>query len=319
LSLAKSSLEVAVIGLDVGGTKTAAGIVLFPDGRILRRRIIPTSPERPGDTVLREMVGLAAELAKEASALGHRVAGIGVGVAELVDPCGNITSSQTIAWKGLPVRQSFAQVAPAVVESDVRAAALGEALLGAGREFRCFVYVTVGTGISCCLVQDGKPHAGAHGNALVLATAPLSATCPECGARSHPVLEEFASGPALRKRYSEKSGTTISNCQEVTTLAEQGNPHAVEVVRTAGEALGVSVGFLVNVLDPEAIVVGGGLGLDGRLYWHSLLESTRSHIWADSGKQVPILPAQLSNDAGLIGAAAAFWRANSESQSKPEN
>ena len=309
----KTNFKVAVIGLDIGGTKTAAGIVLFPEGNLLHRRVIPTCPERPGRVVLHDIVALATDLARESAASGHPVAGIGAGVAELVDRHGEVKSSQTIDWKGLPVRESLGQVAPAVVESDVRAAALGEALLGAGRAFECFVYVTVGTGISCCLVQDGKPHVGANGNALVMATAPLTATCPSCGVTSHPVLEEFASGPALQKRYFDRSGISI-NGEEVTALAERGDSQAAEVVRTAGEALGVSLAFLVNVLDPEAVVVGGGLGLDGRLYWQSLLHSTRSHIWADAGKQVPILPARLSKDAGVIGAAATFWRANSRSR-----
>lgn len=303
----------AAIGLDIGGTKTAAGVVLLPEGTIIHRRVIPTRPERPGKVVLQEIVALAGDLRRQAAASGHEISGIGAGVAELVDPHGEVTSSQTIDWKGLAVQEALAEVAPSIVESDVRAAALGEALLGAGRAFRCFVYVTVGTGISCCLVQDGKPHAGANGNALVLATAPLSATCPACGVRSHPVLEEFASGPALQKRYSEKSGTQASCGEDVTARAEHGDPHAMEVVRSAGEALGVSVAFLVNVLDPEAVVVGGGLGLDGRLYWKSLLESTRVHVWADIGKQIPILPARLSREAGLVGAAAAFWRAHAGS------
>ena len=306
----KENLETALIGLDVGGTKTAAGVVLFPGGRVVCRKVIPTNPKRPGESVLREILDLSKELVLEASTLGYDVRGIGLGVAELVDSDGNIASSQTIDWIGLPVLSAFAEVAPVVIDSDVRAAALAEALLGIGKTFGEFVYVTVGTGISCCLVQDGKPHCGAHGNALVMGTAPLSMTCPECGVRSHPVLEEFASGPALRRRYSEATQVAIPAGVEVTDLAEGGDLHAVEVVRTAGEALGVNVAFLVNILDPEAVIVGGGLGLDKRLYWQSMVESARSHIWADSSKRVPILRAQLSGDAGLVGAAACYWQSN---------
>jgi glucokinase len=302
--------DTAILGLDIGGTKTAAGIVLFPSGAVLHRTIIPTAPHRPGAEVLEDICNLAGQLKDAAATSGHAIAGIGAGVAELVGPNGDVTSSQTIQWDGMPVRECLNKIAPAVVESDVRAAAVAEALMGAGRKFRCFVYVTVGTGISSCLVQDGKPHAGAHGNAIVLATAPLSSTCPHCGVYSSTVLEEFASGPALARRFSQKCGKTVIGGEEVTSRAEAGDELAIEVVATAGRALGVSVAFLANVLDPEAIIVGGGLGMDGRLYWRSMVESTRVHIWAEVGKSVPILPAILGKEAGLIGAAAAFWKSH---------
>lgn len=82
-------------------------------------------------------------------------------------------------------------------------------------------------------------------------------------------------------------------------------PLALEVVRSAGHALGVSVAFLVNTLDPEAVIVGGGLGLAGGLYWSSFVDSTRDHVWAETTRSLPILTANLGPDAGFIGAAAA--------------
>jgi glucokinase len=80
------------------------------------------------------------------------------------------------------------------------------------------------------------------------------------------------------------------------------------VVGSAGAALGVSIGWLVNVLDPEAVIVGGGLGSAGGLYWDSMVASTRAHIWADTSRDLPIVPAALGPDAGMIGAAAAIAR-----------
>jgi len=82
------------------------------------------------------------------------------------------------------------------------------------------------------------------------------------------------------------------------------DPVALDVVRTAGEALGVSTAFLVNTLDPDAVIVGVGLGLAGGPYWESFLSSTRKHIWAENSRDLPILRAALGNDAGLVGAAA---------------
>ncbi len=299
--------DIWVVGLDIGGTKIAAGVVGFPSGLVVCRRVILTGAGRGGDAVLADALALAQDLMAEGAARDLAVEGIGVGVAELVDPAGTITSAHTIAWRGRSPAEDFSRLAPAVVESDVRAAALAEAGFGTGRAFGLFAYVTVGTGISSCLVQDGRPYAGARGNALVLASAPLSTVCSQCGAALHPIVEDIAAGPALVARYNRLASGGATRGQEVTAAAASGDAAAVGVVRAAGEALGVGVGFLVNVLDPEAVVVGGGLGLAGGLYWESFLASARRHIWADNTRDLPIIPAALGADAGIVGAAASWW------------
>jgi glucokinase len=296
------------IGLDIGGTKIAGGLVALDSGEVTARRVVPTQPERGGEAVLSTALALAEDLLTVAADRSLPVAGIGVGVCELVDPLGNVTSGHTVAWCGLPVQDRFAHLAPAVVEADVRAAALAEARYGAGRPFQNFVYVTVGTGISSCLVQDGRPWAGARGNALVLATGPITTVCPQCGATVRTILEEIAAGPALVSRYNAVASTHFIHGQEILAAVDRGDPLAVDVVRSGGEALGVGVGWLVNVLDPEAIVVGGGLGVAGGLYWESVVASTRAHIWADGSRDLPIRQAGLGADAGLIGAAARIMR-----------
>jgi glucokinase len=297
----ESSVSICAIGLDVGGTKIAGGVVEFPAGRVRVKQTILTRPQRGGEAVLEDALNLAESLLAEAAQLKLTVSGIGLGVCELVDLQGNITSGHTVAWRGLPIRGAFARLAPAVVESDVRAHALAEATVGAGQGFKSFVYVTVGTGISSCLVLESRPYPGARGNALILATGPLTTLCSVCGAVTEQVLEEFASGPALAARYQRGAASG----EAVLAAVVAGDPAAIEVVRTAGEALGNSVGWLANVLDPEAVIVGGGLGLAGGLYWDSFVASTRAHIWSDSTRDLPILPAALGAEAGVIGAAAA--------------
>lgn len=292
------------IGIDIGGTKIAGGIVNLATGHVLARQEIPTPVRRGGLAVLDDTVGLAAQLHKEATTRGIRLAGIGIGLCELVDLAGRVTSAQTFDWRDLPVQARLAEVAaPVVIESDARAPALAEARFGAGRPYHLFVYLTVGTGISYSLVQEGRPFAGARGNALVLASMPLTTRCTACGTLLHPVLEEIASGPMLVARYNRASGEAVLRAEQVLEAVAAGSQLATEIVGEAGEALGTSVGFLVNVLDPEAIIVGGGLGLAGGLYWQRFVASTREHIYADNARQLPILRAELSTDAGLIGAA----------------
>jgi glucokinase len=296
------------IGLDVGGTKIAGGLVALPSGKLLVKRTIPTQPQRGGPAVLMDALRLAGQLLEEAGTAGRAVAGIGVSVCELVDLESNVTSHHTVAWAGLPVQAEFSRLAPAVVEADVRAHALAEATWGAGQGQRQFVFITIGTGISSCLVLDGRPYAGARGNALVLASSPLTAPCPVCGNTRWPTLEELASGPALVARYNALTKRQAVRAEEVIAAAETGETDACEIVCSGGRALGASLGWLVNILDPEVIIVGGGLGSARGLYWASLVESTREHIWADASRDLPVIQASLGPDAALAGAALAIAR-----------
>src|SRR5262245_8429070 len=135
----------AAIGLDVGGTKIAAGIVLRGEAKVLEKRLLATRAERPGEEICRDAYETASELLSRAKTLGLQPAGSGIAVPELVDPGGNIRTGAVLKWKDLPVRDRFARLAPTcVVEADARAAALGEARYGAGRPFRDFFYVGVG-------------------------------------------------------------------------------------------------------------------------------------------------------------------------------
>jgi len=291
------------IGIDVGGTKIAAGILAASGGEIRARRRVPTLPERGGEAVLADALGLAEELMAEAGRCGLQPVGIGLAVAELVSPEGRVTSEQTIRWIGLDVRRRFLKLAPTIVEADSRAAAVGEARFGAGRPFRLFYYLTVGTGIGGAMVEDGRPFLGARGSAGTVGSGATMSTCDRCGVVSRPVLEEFASGPALVRRYREAGGTATRG-DDVTAAAENGDPRAFRVVSSAGEALGATAGQIVNLLDPEALIVGGGLGSAGGLYWESFVASARRHVWSETNRGLPILRAQHGGDAGLVGAAA---------------
>ena len=153
--------DICAIGIDVGGTKIAAGVVTRA-GELLFHRRLPTGAERGGEArcaTSRRSV----ELINRAEEANMKVTGIGLCAAELVDLDGNVTSGHTIKWNGWPIRERLSRIAPTVIESDVRAAALAEAIYGAGRDYEIFLYLTVGTGVSCCLVMHKRPYAGAHG------------------------------------------------------------------------------------------------------------------------------------------------------------
>ena len=194
-------------------------------------------------------------------------------------------------------------IAPTFIAADVRAAALAESRHGAGREFESFAYVSIGSGISSTVVQDGVPLVGARGGALVLSSGSLGVPCPECSNWTEFVLEDYASGPALARRYAAATGHVVEGAEAVIAAANEGEPTAVQIVDSAADALGSSVGWLVNVLDPEAIVVGGGLGLARGRFRERLIAATRGHIWNPVARGLPFVSAALGADAGLIGAA----------------
>lgn len=295
------------IGVDVGGTKIAAGLVTFPEGRVQARRVIPTLPRRGGEAVLADVERSVAELSGEAHAGGHPVQGIGVGLCEIVDHTGEVRSANCVAWQNVPVRERLSRIAPTVIEADVRAAARAEAMFGAGRDARVFLYVSIGTGIASCLVIGGQPFAGARGATGTMASGPLPGLNETGTPTLLPALEHIASGPALVSRLQALHGNAQSG-QEVLAAAAAGDAVATRIVRSAAEALGASIGSLVNVLDPELVILGGGLGASAGLYRDTLIAAARRHIWWEGHRDLPIVPATTGPGAGLIGAAATAWQ-----------
>jgi glucokinase len=300
-----SSRENWAIGIDVGGTKIAAALVHLPEGTILARRLQLTAPTRGGGAVLDDVIELSLSLIDEAKTVATGPNSIGIGVCELVSPNDEILSEATIHWKGQPIVQRVRDKTqlPVCVDADVRVAARGEANLGAGRGLSSFLYVTVGTGISSCFVLNGAPYAGPRG--LTGTFASSAGLIPTLDGRlvcGQP-LEQFAAGPAIAARFAALQRDFSGSAADVLDLAEQGNLLARTIVETAGQALGAAVAHLVNVLDPQGIVLGGGLGLATGLYRESVEQAFKQHVWAVPHRGIPIFSAHLQTDAGVIGAA----------------
>ena len=256
------------LGIDVGGTKIAAGIVEVATGAVLERRQIRTRLELGGAAVLTDCAELVAEL-------GDGNLPVGIGLCELVDLAGRPSSADTIDWRDLD--PATAIEAPRVlVESDVRAAALAEARLGAGAGVSPFLFVIVGTGASACLVIDGRPYAGAHGEAIVLGAPPV---------------ELVASGRALALRAGLDRG------EDVLT-----DPAQMPLVDAAADALGGVLAVLANALDPSLVVLGGGLGAEPA-FRERVERACQSLLAYPRSPPLPVVGSRLGRDGGVIGAA----------------
>jgi glucokinase len=263
---------VTVIGLDVGGSKIAAGSVDLASGEVLQLVRRPTRAGDGGAAVLRSCVEAATEVA------GGGPAAVGIGICEFVDPAGAVTSGVTIDWRALDVPAAFAALGSVRVESDVRAAARAEARFGAGAAFDTFLYVTVGTGVSFCHVVGGIPSPGHRGNAIVVGAPPV---------------ERGASGRALAER---------AGLDDAAAVLE--DPSFDELVEEAAGELGLGLAALVNAFDPEGVVIGGGLGLVRR-YRELAVARARAAIDAETTRDLPILPSALGELSGVVGAALA--------------
>jgi glucokinase len=299
------------LGLDVGGTKVAGGLVAA-DGRVVRQLMASSQVggrRDPGLAVTRRM---AEELAGAASRGGFEVDGIGAGFPEFVDAQGRLTSRLVLDWDTQP-GPLLADLAPVTLESDVRCGAIGEAVYGRGRSLPSFVYVSAGTGISSCLVQNGRPVRGARGEAISLGELPVA---PDVDPDAGGTLEQYASGDGIRSRFTARAGQPVSGAREVLAAADLGDAAAIEIVSTAARALAAALSWLVHVLDPAAVILGGGLGHAAGL-WAEVLHSETGHRLAVRPSAPPLLRGDLGPAAGIIGAAAAHRQAAGSSGVSP--
>jgi len=260
-----------LVGIDIGATKTAVARVDTTTGEVTSEQRWPTRAERGSRAVLDDCVRAVAKLA------GDKPTTVGIGICELVDRNGQIRSGFTLDWRDLPLANSFAPH-HVVVESDVRAAARAEAAFGAARHVDEALFLSVGSGISYCLISGGQPRPGAHGNALVVGAPPV---------------EEIASGAAIAATAG------VSDAEQA--FADE--RHSA-VIGQAASALGIALAALVNALDPNLVIVGGGLGLVDR-YRDAFTHVARDHLYARRDLQPSFVPSALGPAAGVIGAALA--------------
>ncbi|MFE9957240.1 ROK family protein [Micromonospora sp. NPDC005299] len=286
-----------VVGIDIGGTKTAAALV-GPGGQVLQRREVPTPARSGPEAVLDAAARLATDL------LGATTGPVGVGTAGTVDPTtGSIryATDSLPGWTGTPVADALAARLgrPVRVTNDVNAAALGECWAGAGRDRAHVLLVAVGTGLGGAVVRNGRVEAGARGAAGEVGHLPApGAERLRCGCGRLGHLEAIASGSGLSAAYSIETGTRVTG-RTVADRAAAGDGVAERVVDRAGTVLGAALAGLAALLDPDAVLVAGGAAGALLPAASAAYSAELPAGWAD----IPLLPAALGADAVVVGAA----------------
>lgn len=291
-----------VLAIDIGGTDIK-GALIDDSGRLrgLRRVATIISHDLTADAVLGQIQQLAAALARDFPDVTPRAVGL-IAPGLIDDSLGIVHRAVNLNWTDVPFRQlaSAALDLPATFSHDVRAAGAAEFALGAARGYGDVIVIVIGTGLASALFLGGRPHsadgfAGELGHLIVDAKGPVCA----CGANG--CLETLASAGAIERRYGEMMGTNPAGARAVLEFAAAGDPVAQRVWGEALDALALAVAQLAAVLAPEAIVLGGGLAQAGPALFDPLRERVARLI---SIQRHPLLiPAQLGETAGLLGAA----------------
>jgi glucokinase len=286
---------IRVIGVDLGGTKILAGVV-DDRGQVERRREYPT-PTASQDELLAGLDAAIEEL------LTDDIAALGFGLPSPIDQKAgralqavNIPLDESVDFRGR-MRERFDL--PVGIENDANAAAYAEFRFGAARDVETMVMLTLGTGCGGGAVADGKLFRGwaEFGHMVIVHDGiPCQGTCT---GRGH--LEPYVTGVAATKLAQAEFGPAV-DAHRLVRLANEGEQRAIEILDGIGRHLGSGIGTLVNIFNPELVVIGGGFAAAGDFVLEPAREVMRREALAHAGDRIPIVRAQLGTAAGLIGA-----------------
>jgi glucokinase len=315
----------AVLAVDVGGTKILIATVL-PGGEIISRKYYLTEADRGARAVIKKLSLNVNRIVAQARSSNTKLAGIGIAVAGILDTRrGIVTTSPNLpGWSNIPIRNLIADGAdlPTFLINDANAAALGEYRFGTGTGFDNMLYVTVSTGIGGGIIANGELYDGANGCAGEFGHMTIVPDGPECHCGNFGCLEALASGWAIareaitRIRNGEMSyiielvDGKIENitAEVVAAAARKDDRLACEIVDKAAGYLGIGLANLVNIFNPELIVIGGGLSKMGNMLLRPACRIIRKRAFKLPAKTVRIVRARLGGNAGIVGAAEYVFR-----------
>ncbi|MBD5401965.1 ROK family protein [bacterium] len=309
------------IGIDVGGTNVKIALV-DENGKITYSNSVPTYAKMGYEYTVNNIKQAIRDLMKETNTEAKDIEGIGFDFPGQVDcKTGVVKLAPNIpGWVNVPIAQMIEEEfnIPTRIDNDVRCAALGELKFGAGRGCENFVCITVGTGIGSGLVINGKVVRGASNAAGEIGHIKLQMhDGPICGCGDTGCLEAFASGPSIVAMANEyiKGGKSTKFREmaaaeggEITPYmvakaAEEGDPVAKRIFEIIGEYIGIGLTSVINLLNPEKVIIGGGVAEAGDLLFDPIRRTIKQRAMVVAGEAVEIVPAELGNSAGVIGAS----------------
>ena len=307
------------IGLDVGGTTFKAGVVT-EDGRIVHKDAMPTGIERPYQEIIADMAALCKKVAEDAGIPMSEIKSIGVGVPGLFDnKTGMIPFCTNLGWHDIPFVAEMKKHldTPVYGDNDATVAGLAESVAGVSAGIKDSVFLTLGTGVGGGIIIDGKPYSGAHGCGSEIGHMMIKMGGELCTCGNYGCFERYASATAIireaRKAMAEHPESSMLvacggdpeklNAKIVIDAAKAGDETAKTVFDSYVHALAVGIINIINMLDPEVIVLGGGVSAAGEFLLNAVREAVKPMVFFKTMPYARIELAQLGNDAGIIGAA----------------
>lgn len=299
----------AVLSIDIGGSKLVAGLV-STDGQVLCKEKSGWT-KLDGDAVIQTIVDIAEHLLHRRADI--RTAGIGVNIPGLADPEKGLWVEACFSGiRNVPIGEILSERfnIPAFIDNDVNNCALGEKLFGICRDCSDFIWLTVSNGCGGALFLDGKVYSGVQNTA-----GEFGHICVEenggymCGCGNTGCLEAQAAGPGIRRRYLDNGGLQrIDNAEpdakEIAELARKGDALAMDIFNKEGCYVGKALAAVINAINPQKAVIGGGISGAFDLFYPELLRTVKRMTYREASKHVTIEKTGLGYDAALIGAAA---------------
>ncbi|MDJ0733973.1 MAG: ROK family protein [Nostocaceae cyanobacterium] len=283
-----------VIGIDLGGTAIKLGR-FADDGTCLQSLTVATPQPATPAAVLEVMVDAIAQIDPENQAIA-----IGVGTPGPADAGGRIAkiAINLEGWRNIPLADWLEGKTgkATVIANDANCAGLGEAWLGAGRHFQNLILLTLGTGVGGAVILDGKLFVGHQGAAGELGLITLYPDGHPCNSGNQGSLEQYVSVTAIR-RLTGKEPSQLGN------LAKSGDAQALKFWQEYGKNLGIGLTSSIYILTPEAVVIGGGVSASFEFFFPTMKAEIEKRVMATSRVGLQILPAELGNSAGIVGAA----------------
>lgn len=304
------------VGIDLGGTGIY-GVLVERSGQILADVDLATPVALGPEGVIAAMLQAVRSLLERAP---RRVAGIGLGVPGVLDPQnGVVTTSPNLFWQNVQILDPFRQAfgLSVAMENDVRVGGLAELHFGAGRRYRNFLFTALGTGVGSGIILERRLYRGPFGSAGEFGHIPIRPRGSRCNCGSRGCLETLVSGPAIRSRTlkalsSARDGGESAlrliardsiSARTVAEAARAGDLLAQKIMTEVGEDLGLGILAYYNLMGPEAVIVGGGVAMAGDLLLEPARSVARERLMPGIREHLTVVPAELGDQAGAIGAA----------------
>ena len=274
-----------VAGIDIGGTKTSIGIVDINKGKILSNIVIPSkkfkNDNKNLDSIIHHMIDLIGN---------KKIKHIGIGVPELINNKGIIKGNYNFKWNNINLINFFPKKYKVLVDSDVRCHLRAEKFYGHGKKLKNFIYINIGTGLSYSHFKDNKIYSGANGYAIHFASTKITLYNPIKNKKISLIPEDFYSGKAIMSFLKKYKNVKKQNV----------------ILTNISESLGSLIAHLINTVDPDSVVLGGGVTINNLKFKKLLIKYSRNYILSEDVKNINFLTSKLKGNTGLLGAAAIF-------------